>query len=220
MELSRVLNAKDMKVSEKLAFISHLVGSSDPREIRFYDRLRKSNSISDDEVESAAPLFTRKSIWAPASPVFSFIDLFAGIGGMRIAAEQAGGKCVFSSEWDPFAKMTYLANFGVIPFGDITKISASDVPKYDVLLAGFPCQTFSSAGLKAGFEDTRGTMFFEHGLPKIHATGRRPQVVVQSSDFGQLVFPTATKLPPMLNHNRVQFWIFEKRNAFHLLDGD
>ena len=161
VELSRVLNAKDMKVSEKLAFISHLVGSSDPREIRFYDRLRKSNSISDDEVESAAPLFTRKSIWAPASPVFSFIDLFAGIGGMRIAAEQAGGKCVFSSEWDPFAKMTYLANFGVIPFGDITKISASDVPKYDVLLAGFPCQTFSSAGLKAGFEDTRGTMFFE-----------------------------------------------------------
>lgn len=92
---------------------------------------------------------------------FTFIDLFAGIGGIRIPFQEFKGKCVFSSEWDSFAQKTYRVNFGEIPSGDITKISASEIPNFDILLAGFPCQPFSQAGLKKGFEDTRGTMFFE-----------------------------------------------------------
>lgn len=92
---------------------------------------------------------------------FSFIDLFAGIGGIRIPFQEIGGECVFTSEMDKFAKKTYAANFGEVPDGDITQIPANKIPEHDVLLAGFPCQAFSQAGLKQGFMDTRGTMFFE-----------------------------------------------------------
>lgn len=97
----------------------------------------------------------------PDSADFSFIDLFAGIGGIRYPFQAQGGHCVFTSEWDKFSKKTYAANFGEVPHGDITKIAAHDIPPHDVLLAGFPCQAFSQAGLKQGFNDTRGTMFFE-----------------------------------------------------------
>lgn len=96
-----------------------------------------------------------------SKPEFRFIDLFAGIGGIRLPYQQAGGQCVFSSEWDKFSQKTYAANFGELPSGDITKIAASDIPDHDILLGGFPCQAFSQAGLKRGFSDTRGTMFFE-----------------------------------------------------------
>lgn len=94
---------------------------------------------------------------------FTFIDLFAGIGGFRIALQQNGGKCVFSSEWDADAQKTYFSNFGEIPFGDITKDSVKNcIPDgFDVLCAGFPCQAFSIAGYRRGFEDTRGTLFFD-----------------------------------------------------------
>ena len=92
---------------------------------------------------------------------FKFIDLFAGVGGIRIPFEELGGNCVFSSEWDKFSQQTYEANFGEIPHGDITEIDAKDIPKHDLLVGGFPCQAFSQAGLKKGFKDTRGTMFFE-----------------------------------------------------------
>jgi DNA (cytosine-5)-methyltransferase 1 len=95
------------------------------------------------------------------SPDFTFIDLFAGIGGIRLPFQQLGGSCVFTSEWDKFAQKTYAANFGEVPHGDITKIDAKGIPDHDILLAGFPCQAFSQAGLKKGFHDTRGTMFFE-----------------------------------------------------------
>ncbi len=97
----------------------------------------------------------------PESPLFDFIDLFAGVGGIRIPFQELGGRCVFSSEWDRFAQKTYYANFGEIPAGDITKISSNDIPDFDILLGGFPCQPFSQAGLHKGFEDTRGTLFFE-----------------------------------------------------------
>jgi len=90
---------------------------------------------------------------------FTFIDLFAGIGGLRIAFEHHGGECLISSEWDKFAQRTYQANFGEIPHGDITKIPTKEIPKHDVLLAGIPCQPFSHAGLKKGFNDTRGMLF-------------------------------------------------------------
>lgn len=92
---------------------------------------------------------------------FKFIDLFAGIGGIRIPFQEQGGKCVFTSEWDKFAQKTYSVNFGETPNGDITKIEANTIPDFDVLLGGFPCQPFSQAGLKKGFSDTRGTLFFE-----------------------------------------------------------
>ena len=93
---------------------------------------------------------------------FKFIDLFAGIGGIRLGFESVGGKCVFSSEWDAAACQTYEANFGEKPAGDITKIDAKDIPDFDILLGGFPCQAFSIIGKKEGFADeTRGTLFFE-----------------------------------------------------------
>lgn len=90
-----------------------------------------------------------------------FIDLFAGIGGMRIAFERNGAQCVFSSEWDRDAARSYEANFGDIPQGDITEIDASAIPDHDLLVAGFPCQAFSIIGDKKGFADTRGTLFFD-----------------------------------------------------------
>ena len=92
---------------------------------------------------------------------FRFIDLFAGIGGIRYPFQQLGGHCVFTSEWDKFAQRTYLANYGDMPNGDITKISANIIPDHEILLGGFPCQSFSQAGLKQGLSDIRGTMFFE-----------------------------------------------------------
>lgn len=90
-----------------------------------------------------------------------FIDLFAGIGGIRIPFDELGYECVFSSEWDEKACKTYEANFGELPAGDITKIDENDIPPFDVCLAGFPCQAFSIMGKMKGFADTRGTMFFE-----------------------------------------------------------
>lgn len=115
------------------------------------------------------------------NPKFKFIDLFAGIGGIRMAYQNLGGKCVFSSEWDKFAKKTYEANYGEVPFGDITKIDEKSIPDHDILLGGFPCQPFSIAGVSKknslgrshGFLDkTQGTLFFdiariiEHKKPK------------------------------------------------------
>ena len=100
----------------------------------------------------------------PKNPLFTFIDLFAGIGGFRIAMQNLGGKCVYSSEFDAKAQESYLANYGEMPFGDITKPSTKQyIPKrFDVLCAGFPCQAFSLAGKRLGFKDeTRGTLFFE-----------------------------------------------------------
>ena len=92
---------------------------------------------------------------------FKFIDLFAGIGGIRRPFQKLGGTCVFSSEIDKFAKKTYEANWGETPSGDITQINEKDIPDFDILLAGFPCQTFSIAGKREGFADTRGTLFFD-----------------------------------------------------------
>ena len=89
------------------------------------------------------------------------IDLFAGIGGIRLAFQRLGTQNVFSSEWDKYAQKTYAANFGELPEGDITTIKSDEIPDHDILLAGFPCQAFSQAGLRQGFTDTRGTMFFE-----------------------------------------------------------
>ncbi len=122
-------------------------GESTPSALEFNSIMQFAETIPfEDKVEK---------------PEFTFIDLFAGIGGIRIPFQELGGKCVFSSEWDKFAQKTYRVNFGEEPYGDITKIDVKDIPDFDVLLGGFPCQPFSQAGLKKGFSDTRGTLFFE-----------------------------------------------------------
>lgn len=146
---------------------------------------------------------------------FTFIDLFAGIGGMRLAFENAGGRCVYSSEWNKYSQQTYFANFGEQPEGDITKVNAEDIPDHDILVAGFPCQPFSIAGVSkknsmgraTGFEDkTQGTLFFDvcrilkEKRPKAfmlenvknlcsHDKGRTFQVIKESLDeLGYKVF--------------------------------
>ena len=105
------------------------------------------------------------------------IDLFAGIGGIRLGFQEAFGKnieFVFSSEIDKYAKQTYYANFGEVPYDDITKIDEKDIPPHDIILAGFPCQAFSVAGKRLGFEDTRGTLFFD--VARI-ATYHKPKLI-------------------------------------------
>lgn len=112
----------------------------------------------------------------PTNPQFKFIDLFAGIGGFRLALQNLGGKCVFTSEWDEKAKKTYRTNYGEIPFGDITSEETKGyIPdNFDILCAGFPCQAFSIAGYRKGFSDTRGTLFFH--IEDI-AEKHRPRVI-------------------------------------------
>ena len=108
----------------------------------------------------------------PKNPRFTFIDLFAGIGGFHLAMHEMGGKCVFASEWDKDAQETYKANYGIVPYGDIKKIDEKDIQPHDGLCAGFPCQPFSKAGKQEGFDDeTKGTLFFDiERILKYHHT--------------------------------------------------
>ncbi len=109
---------------------------------------------------------------------FTFIDLFAGIGGFHIAATNNGGRCLMASEIDHHAKDAYVANFGVEPFGDIAKIEAQDIPTHDLLCAGFPCQPFSIIGNRLGFDDMRGTLFFE--IIRILQEKKPPMIVLEN----------------------------------------
>lgn len=104
----------------------------------------------------------------------TFIDLFAGLGGFRIALESMGAKCVYSNEWDDPVRQVYADNFGDIPDGDITKVDESSIPDHDILCAGFPCQAFSISGKQRGFEDSRGTLFFD--VARI-VKAKKPKVV-------------------------------------------
>lgn len=128
-----------------------------------YPKEEISNSVAEEALQYG--IFDTFDIPFPPveNPKFKFIDLFAGIGGFRLAMQNLGGKCVFTSEWDKDAKRTYKANFGERPFGDITKEETKAfIPDgFDLLCAGFPCQAFSIAGKRGGFEDTRGTLFFD-----------------------------------------------------------
>lgn len=103
-----------------------------------------------------------------------FIDLFAGLGGFRIALESLGAKCVYSNEWDKSVQKVYAENFGDIPEGDITKVDENTIPEHDILCAGFPCQAFSISGKQKGFEDSRGTLFFD--VARI-VKAKRPKIV-------------------------------------------
>ena len=114
----------------------------------------------------------------PATPSLRFIDLFAGIGGIRLPFDELGYQCAFSSAWDAAACKTYEANFGDKPAGDITLVPAADIPPHDLLLAGFPCQAFSIIGNRKGFADTRGTMFFE--IERILEYHRPPVIFLEN----------------------------------------
>lgn len=153
--------------------------------IEFKQKQDKKNpkweDVSEEEVTKAAESPLENDLFAdffdvpfpaPKNPKFTFIDLFAGMGGFRLAMQAQGGKCVFSSEWNAYSQKTYFANFGEMPFGDITKeLTKSYIPEhFDVLCAGFPCQPFSIAGVskkkslgrETGFKDkTQGTLFFD-----------------------------------------------------------
>lgn len=140
-----------------------------------YEKLKEyakdeGKSVQHILTESLVSMMARKQEPVHKDGKFTFIDLFAGIGGMRIAFTKQGGVCVFSSEWDKYAQKTYFDNFDVMPQGDITKIDAREVPDHDILVAGFPCQPFSIAGVSkknslgraTGFQDkTQGTLFFD-----------------------------------------------------------
>lgn len=127
-----------------------------------------NKSVQDFAVQALTECLKKNAVRTDGK--FTFIDLFAGIGGMRLGFESAGGSCIYSNEWDKYSQRTYLANFGEIPEGDITKVDARTIPDHDILVAGFPCQPFSIAGVSkknslgrvTGFEDkTQGTLFFD-----------------------------------------------------------
>lgn len=135
--------------------------------LKNYVEYKQENHISIVEEDAVQQfLFEVENVPfpTPENYTFKFIDLFAGIGGFRIAMQNAGGKCIYTSEWNKDAKITYRENFGETPFGDITKDTVKNrIPKetIDVLCAGFPCQAFSIAGYQKGFSETRGTLFFD-----------------------------------------------------------
>lgn len=131
---------------------------------------QKKKTIQSVLLESLVSTLAKTQNVETRNGRFTFIDLFSGIGGMRIAFSRQGGVCVFSSEWDRYAQKTYFDNFDVLPQGDITQINAHDIPAHDILVAGFPCQPFSIAGVskknslgrETGFQDkTQGTLFFD-----------------------------------------------------------
>lgn len=180
----------DKKTTDEMASLTHYLhnhtnGVSQyykPRAEAYLNILHKELDIVEEpSFQGYLPIDWDIPFPTPKNPKFKFIDLFAGIGGIRMAYQNNKGKCVFSSEWDSFAKKTYEANFGEVPFGDITKIPESEIPDHDLLLGGFPCQPFSIAGVSKknslgrqhGFLDkTQGTLFFdiariiEHKRPK------------------------------------------------------
>ncbi len=167
------------------------------------------DELTDEQVWMAAESPSEYSLFndffnvpfpAPEHPRFTFIDLFAGIGGFRIAFQNLGGKCVYSSEFDVKAQESYLANFGEMPFGDITKESTkSYIPKdFDILCGGFPCQAFSLAGRRLGFKDeTRGTLFFEiEGILRKH----QPRAFFLENVKGLAIHDKGRTLKTILEH--------------------
>lgn len=172
-----------MSFSDQAAIVTHYLKLRDKEEVKPYESkgielieswlrwhlgedMQTEDLLSESLDAFSLSLFNDSNLapfQAKSHPDFKFIDLFAGIGGFRIAMQDCGGECVYSSEWDENAKQTYYHNFGEVPFGDITKESNKRfIPdKFDVLCAGFPCQAFSIAGYRKGFDDTRGTLFFD-----------------------------------------------------------
>ena len=149
---------------ENYALLTHYLQMEDtPDKENKFNELMNKYGFSGYKIAQADKFYEKKvfPFKCQDKPKFTFIDLFAGIGGFRLAMEANGGKCVYSSEWDDAAKQTYYANYGEVPYGDITKVYPSDIPNFDILTGGFPCQPFSSIGKREGFKHkTQGTLFF------------------------------------------------------------
>ncbi|GIV40128.1 MAG: cytosine-specific methyltransferase [Anoxybacillus sp.] len=169
------IQLKDMSLHEQAIVTHYLHNKNTPEAAPFIDAVQKilckykietpvdTDTLQENPLQTSLFIEHNVPFPTPPSPRFTFIDLFAGIGGFRIAMQNLGGRCVFSSEWDKDAQKTYKANFGDVPFGDITTEEVKQfIPdNFDILCAGFPCQAFSIAGKRGGFEDTRGTLFFD-----------------------------------------------------------
>jgi len=169
--------------AEGLAFLTHFLQnhkngvskSYRAKAVSYYNQINEDLSIAaEPELQALLPIKWDVPFPSPENPEFTFIDLFAGIGGFRIPLQELGGKCVFTSEYNYHAQRAYELNFGEVPFGDITKLDINIVPKHNILCAGFPCQPFSISGKMKGFEDTRGTLIY-HVFKIIEK--RKPEVV-------------------------------------------
>lgn len=172
--MSKIDGMESLTDSERMAIISHYVHNQDlPLKLPYWVIAQKlitekagmesmtSGRVEDPMVSySLFPELYRVPFPPPEKFNFTFIDLFAGIGGFRIPLQKSGGRCVFSSEFNTHAQNVYQENYGETPFGDITKIPMDYIPEHDVLTAGFPCQPFSISGKMKGFEDTRGTLIY------------------------------------------------------------
>lgn len=158
---------------------------------------------------------------------YTFIDLFAGLGGFRIALESLGGKCVYSNEWDEPVQKVYTDNFGDTPEGDITQVDENTIPDHDILCAGFPCQAFSISGKQKGFEDSRGTLFFD--VARI-VKAKKPKIVFMENvknfathDEGRtlkIVKATMEELGYTFNQkvlNAVDYGVPQKRERIYMV---
>jgi DNA (cytosine-5)-methyltransferase 1 len=171
---SQIRSIDPVQTNEKKAVITHYLHNIDNgvakhfkkdalRYIKEYVQEQNPSIVAENALQQLLFEVNDVPFPTPENYKFKFIDLFAGIGGFRLALQNLGGKCVFTSEWDKEAQKTYKANFGEVPFGDITKEDTKKfIPDgFDILCAGFPCQAFSIAGKRGGFDDTRGTLFFD-----------------------------------------------------------
>ena len=186
-KLFREISQLSSKQLSQLSSISHRYSSAEAKDI-----------LAEEEAQLFLQTITKPTFRPTKEQRFTFIDLFAGIGGFRMAMQNLEGKCVFTSEWEPKAQETYFHNYGELPFGDITQKSTKDaIPEgFDVLCAGFPCQAFSIAGKRGGFEDTRGTLFFDVAeIIKKH----RPKAVFLENVKGLVNHKSGKTLDTILN---------------------
>lgn len=159
--------------SEELAYITHSLQDKDLGVLPIGD-IVSDEAVSYSRSSINQPIMFDVPFPPPQKTIFTFIDLFAGIGGFRIPMQKEGGRCVFSSEFNLAAQEVYNMNYGEYPYGDITKIPVEFIPRHDIMTAGFPCQPFSISGKMKGFEDTRGTLIYN--VFKI-INAKRPKVV-------------------------------------------
>lgn len=217
-DLELKLQSKGFKDKFGFAQLTHYLHNYNTQEAKYYKAaaekfVKESFDISSTKDATAiiAQLYTEfagKSFIKQQKTSFTFIDLFAGVGGFRIAMQNLGGQCVFTSEWDSAAQKSYYENFGEYPFGDITDPNVKNaIPKnFDVLCAGFPCQAFSIAGRRGGFEDTRGTLFFD--VAEIIKT-KKPKAIFLENVKGLVNHDKGRTLETILNvlRNDLKYYV-------------